>query len=485
MIIFKPTHGNSPAYGNPFRQETAARGRQSNNRSSRNRALRNKANRTPQTIATDAAAAHSPARTQTPSHSRTARANRQIAMAGGILPMGMGRNRMIDSSRQITPIRYSNGGRASISILGRSRRSARASHGAIRRTTAAKWIRSMDRLPITAGSQGFLPKANWAVRNNSGAPNTEEIPGGMGMMLGKANTNISAPMARSLRATSRSCTEIRVRASSSAIRAKISDRDGPIFPSLGRVGTRMPSSGKRADDLSLAANPENPPAFGQQHGMPRGLAQVNDGLQRQRGGRHGESGLQAAEVGIASDVTERVGDAVKMQTQNLVRGIQRQPVAPPAVQPHAAAVAGHRRPALHDHAAGQHGQRIHVAHEFRHVFIRGRQYDVFGGAGLNDAAVLQYGNVVSEPQRLIQIVADEQDGLLDPILQRQQFALQLAADQRVQRGKRLIHQQNVRVRRKRARQADALLHTAGQFADIAFGPLRQADQFHFLNDDGC
>src|SRR5882757_9705666 len=148
----------------------------------------------------------------------------------------------------------------------------------------------------------------------------------MGMMLGKANTNISAPMARSLRATSRSCTEIRERVSSLAIRAKISDRDGPIFPSLGRrLGTRRPSSGKRADDLSLAANPENPPAFGQQHGMPGGLAQVNDVLQRQRGGRHGESGFQAAEIGIASNVTERVRDAVKMQAQRLVRGIQRQP----------------------------------------------------------------------------------------------------------------------------------------------------------------
>jgi len=80
-------------------------------------------------------------------------------------------------------------------------------------------------------------------------------------------------------------------------------------------------------------------------------------------------------------------------------------------------------------------------------------------------------------------VADEQDGLLDPCLQGEQFVLQLAADQRIQRGKRLVHQQNICIRGERSRQADALLHAAGQFADVALGPLRQADELQFFVDD--
>ena len=70
---------------------------------------------------------------------------------------------------------------------------------------------------MNLGSQGLLPEANWAVRNSSGAPNRDDTPGGMGMVLGSANTSISAPMARSRRAAAKSPTEILARLSSLAI----------------------------------------------------------------------------------------------------------------------------------------------------------------------------------------------------------------------------------------------------------------------------
>ena len=117
---------------------------------------------------------------------------------------------------------------------------------------------------------------------------------------------------------------------------------------------------------------------------------------------------------------------------------------------------------------------IHVPHELRHILVAPAQHDVLGRAGLHDPAALQDRDAIAEPQRLVQVVADEQDGLLDPLLQRQQFILQLAADQRIERRERLVHQQNVRVGGKGARQPDALLHAAGQFADIAVRPLRKA-----------
>jgi hypothetical protein len=76
----------------------------------------------------------------------------------------------------------------------------------------------------------------------------------------------------------------------------------------------MAPAGKRPDNLCLAANPENLPALGEQHGVPRGLAQVDDGLQRQRGRRHGEPRPEVSEVGLVPDMTKRVRDAVEVQT---------------------------------------------------------------------------------------------------------------------------------------------------------------------------
>src|SRR5882757_10483133 len=121
-----------------------------------------------------------------------------------------------------------------------------------------------------------------------------------------------------------------------------------------------------------------------------------------------------------------------------------------------------------------------MAHELGHIVIGGCQYDVFGSARLNDSAVLKNRNVIAQAQRLVQVVADKQDGLLHTSLQREKFVLQLASDQWVKRRKWFVHQQDIGIGRKRAGQPDALLHTARQFTDVTVGPLRQSDQFQFL-----
>src|SRR5205814_5583719 len=81
------------------------------------------------------------------------------------------------------------------------------------------------------------------------------------------------------------------------------------------------------------------------------------------------------------------------------------------------------------------------------------------------------------------IVTDEEDGLPDPLLERQQLVLELAADERVERRERLVHEQDVRIGRERPREPDALLHAAGELAAIALGPLREPDERELLLDD--
>src|ERR1700721_4354798 len=152
----------------------------------------------------------------------------------------------------------------------------------------------------------------------------EEVPGGRGMVWGKAKTKIRAPMARSCRAVIKWPTEMRCRVSSAAIRLRISDSEGPMLRGSGCGRTRMPPAGECADDLVRAANAENSALLGQQHGVPGRLAQMNDGLQRERGGRHGDSGLEPAQIGLVLNMAKRVDDAVQAQAQGFVRGIERQ-----------------------------------------------------------------------------------------------------------------------------------------------------------------
>ncbi|MNI30934.1 hypothetical protein D3C73_847960 [compost metagenome] len=61
----------------------------------------------------------------------------------------------------------------------------------------------------------------------------------------------------------------------------------------------------------------------------------------------------------------------------------------------------------------------------------------------------------------LDVMGDEDDGALLLGLQADQFALHFAADQWVQRRKRLVHQQDGRVVGQRTGQAHSLLHAAG------------------------
>jgi len=78
----------------------------------------------------------------------------------------------------------------------------------------------------------------------------------------------------------------------------------------------------------------------------------------------------------AEAAVKAVRDAIEMQTHGFVGGVQGQPVAARAVEPYIALVAGQQcRASLHDHAAGQHGQRIqpevrrYVAHRGQRVAL--------------------------------------------------------------------------------------------------------------------
>ena len=76
----------------------------------------------------------------------------------------------------------------------------------------------------------------------------------------------------------------------------------------------------------------------------------------------------------------------------------------------------------------------------------------------------------AEEDRLVDVVGDEHDGLVQLALQRGELALQLGAHDRVDGAERLVHQQHRRVGGERAGDADALLLAARQLRRVLRRP---------------
>ena len=103
------------------------------------------------------------------------------------------------------------------------------------------------------------------------------------------------------------------------------------------------------------------------------------------------------------------------------------------------------------------------------------QDDVLWIALLNHRAISQNSDAVAQSERLVQVVGDEYDRLVQLFLQAEENVLHVGANQRVERRKRFVHQQGFRVGGQRPRQADTLLHTARKLCRIMVLESRQAD----------
>ena len=73
----------------------------------------------------------------------------------------------------------------------------------------------------------------------------------------------------------------------------------------------------------------------------------------------------------------------------------------------------------------------------------------------------------AEVDRLVDVVGDEQDRHAEPLPQRPDQVLQVGPGLRVDRGERLVHQQDLRLVRDRPGDRDPLLHPAGELPRIA------------------
>ena len=138
----------------------------------------------------------------------------------------------------------------------------------------------------------------------------------------------------------------------------------------------------------------------------------------------------------------------------------------------------------HQAARRNHLGALHVAGELGDVIGRRVDHQFLRRADLDDLAVLHDGDAVGKPDRLVEIMGDEDDRLVQHILQPHQFVLHLAADQRVERRKRLVEEPDLGLGRQAAGNAHPLLLAARQFTRVEMLATAKADQVDHLAGAG-
>ncbi len=145
-------------------------------------------------------------------------------------------------------------------------------------------------------------------------------------------------------------------------------------------------------------------------------------------------------------------------------------------------LAGPRR--AHHPPQRQHVRPRHLADEVAHVVVGGCADHLGGRADLHDLAVAHDQDPVAELERLLQVVRDEDHRLADLFVQPDDLVLHVPADQRVERGERLVEHHHLRVGGQRPGQPDALLHAAGELVGVGVLVAGQPDQVDHLLGPG-
>lgn len=137
--------------------------------------------------------------------------------------------------------------------------------------------------------------------------------------------------------------------------------------------------------------------------------------------------------------------------------------------------------AIRDLLRPQHGGQIDMLDEALDIVGRGAGHDVLGLPDLHHLAILHQDDAAAERDGLVEVVGDEDDGLLELALEVAQLRLHVAADQGVEGAEGLVHEQDVGIGGQRPREARPLLHAARQFMGILRLPALQANEFDGLH----
>jgi hypothetical protein len=94
------------------------------------------------------------------------------------------------------------------------------------------------------------------------------------------------------------------------------------------------------------------------------------------------------------------------------------------------------------------------------------------------------GDAVAELERLVEVVADEDDGAVALSLEVEELVLEARADQGVEGREGLVHQEDRGVGGEGAGEAHALLHPARELAHQGVRAVMEVDELELLLDAG-
>ncbi len=108
--------------------------------------------------------------------------------------------------------------------------------------------------------------------------------------------------------------------------------------------------------------------------------------------------------------------------------------------------------------------------------------DLGGRADLLDHALVHHDDPIGHRQRLFLIVRDHDRRDAEALVQAADLAAQVRAHARIERGERLVEQQQAGRERQRARDGNALLLAAGELRRILAPGFGQSDEAQQLVD---
>ena len=138
--------------------------------------------------------------------------------------------------------------------------------------------------------------------------------------------------------------------------------------------------------------------------------------------------------------------------------------------------------------AAQTQQLAHLRHELEEAWVPHASRPCAGGqVDLDDAgdpagARAHHDDARREEDRLGDRVRDEDDRRGELLPDREQLQVQALARHLVERAERLVHQEQRRLERERARDRDALLHAAGELPGVVVAEPLQLDELEHLVD---
>ncbi|MNM84072.1 hypothetical protein D3C81_961480 [compost metagenome] len=128
----------------------------------------------------------------------------------------------------------------------------------------------------------------------------------------------------------------------------------------------------------------------------------------------------------------------------------------------------------------KHLGQINILYETLNIAVSRLSQHFFRCTQLNECAILHQRDAVPNTQSFVQVMGNEDNGLLHPFLKLKQLVLHISADERIECTESLIHQQDLRIVRQCSCKTYPLLHAATELIRHLGTPAFQTNKLQCI-----